>query len=164
MIRNNLALFAHTVWTAEASRNTETGIKASRIWEIWLGMRCLAAAADGCHTWPKGSMREVSHQSPRSQFPNRRFCRTKNRPIPMFRLLGTLPKDKRHDLFNPGHVPPRNDVIKDHRLVRPLPGTGEISALNRRLRSVPDTEPAGANQRVREKVPVSMGPSHTQVV
>ncbi len=33
--------------------------------------------------------------------------------IPMFRLLGTPLKDKRHALFDTGHVPPRNDLIKE---------------------------------------------------
>ena len=33
--------------------------------------------------------------------------------IPLFRLLGTSPKDKRHVLFDAGHVPPRNEVIKE---------------------------------------------------
>jgi serine/threonine protein kinase/dienelactone hydrolase len=33
--------------------------------------------------------------------------------IPMFRLLGTSPKDKRHALFDTGHIPPRNETIKE---------------------------------------------------
>lgn len=33
--------------------------------------------------------------------------------IPMFRLLGTPAKDKRHALFDTGHVPPRNQFIKE---------------------------------------------------
>jgi len=33
--------------------------------------------------------------------------------IPMFRLLGTPPKDKRHALFDTGHIPPRNEMIKE---------------------------------------------------
>jgi eukaryotic-like serine/threonine-protein kinase len=33
--------------------------------------------------------------------------------IPMFRLLGTPPKDKRHALFNVGHLMERNDLIKE---------------------------------------------------
>ena len=32
---------------------------------------------------------------------------------PMFRLLGTAEKDKRHLLFDSGHIPPRNDVIRE---------------------------------------------------
>ena len=32
---------------------------------------------------------------------------------PMFRALGTPEKDKRHVLFDSGHVPPRNDVIRE---------------------------------------------------
>lgn len=32
---------------------------------------------------------------------------------PMFRLLGTPEKDKRYLLFDSGHVPPRNDVIRE---------------------------------------------------
>jgi len=31
----------------------------------------------------------------------------------MFRLLGTPEKDKRHALFDSGHVPPRNDIIRE---------------------------------------------------
>jgi dipeptidyl aminopeptidase/acylaminoacyl peptidase len=33
--------------------------------------------------------------------------------VPLFRLLGTSPRDKRHALFDSGHVPPRNDIIKE---------------------------------------------------
>jgi eukaryotic-like serine/threonine-protein kinase len=33
--------------------------------------------------------------------------------IPMFRLLGTPLKDKRHALFDVGHLPARNDIIKE---------------------------------------------------
>ena len=33
--------------------------------------------------------------------------------IPLFRLLGTPPKDKRHALFDTGHIPPRNEIIKE---------------------------------------------------
>jgi cephalosporin-C deacetylase-like acetyl esterase len=33
--------------------------------------------------------------------------------IPMFRVLGTPQKDKRHALFDTGHVPPRNQFIKE---------------------------------------------------
>jgi serine/threonine protein kinase/pimeloyl-ACP methyl ester carboxylesterase len=32
---------------------------------------------------------------------------------PMFRLLGTPEKDKRYALFDSGHVPPRNDIIRE---------------------------------------------------
>ena len=32
---------------------------------------------------------------------------------PLFRWLGTLPKDKRNALFDTGHVPPRNEIIKE---------------------------------------------------
>jgi len=32
---------------------------------------------------------------------------------PMFRLLGTREQDKRYALFDSGHVPPRNDVIRE---------------------------------------------------
>jgi pimeloyl-ACP methyl ester carboxylesterase len=32
---------------------------------------------------------------------------------PMFRSLGTPEKDKRHVLFDSGHVPPRNDIIRE---------------------------------------------------
>ena len=32
---------------------------------------------------------------------------------PLFRWLGTLPKDKRNALFDTGHVPPRNETIKE---------------------------------------------------
>ena len=32
---------------------------------------------------------------------------------PMFRWLGTPEKDKRHTLFDSGHVPPRNDIIRE---------------------------------------------------
>jgi dipeptidyl aminopeptidase/acylaminoacyl peptidase len=32
---------------------------------------------------------------------------------PMFRWLGTAEKDKRHLLFDSGHIPPRNDVIRE---------------------------------------------------
>jgi eukaryotic-like serine/threonine-protein kinase len=32
---------------------------------------------------------------------------------PMFRLLGTPEKDKRYLLFDSGHVPPRNDIIRE---------------------------------------------------
>jgi eukaryotic-like serine/threonine-protein kinase len=31
---------------------------------------------------------------------------------PMFRLLGTPEKDKRHLLFDSGHIPPRNEIIR----------------------------------------------------
>jgi len=31
----------------------------------------------------------------------------------MFRLLGTPQADKRHLLFDSGHVPPRNDMIRE---------------------------------------------------
>jgi predicted esterase len=33
--------------------------------------------------------------------------------LPMFRLLGTLQRDKRHVLFETGHVPPRTEFIKE---------------------------------------------------
>lgn len=33
--------------------------------------------------------------------------------LPLFRLLGAAPKDKRHVLFESGHGPPRNEVIKE---------------------------------------------------
>ncbi len=33
--------------------------------------------------------------------------------IPLFRLLGTSLKDKRHALFDTGHLPARNDIIKE---------------------------------------------------
>ena len=33
--------------------------------------------------------------------------------MPLFRLLGTPPKDKRNALFDTGHVPPRNEIIKE---------------------------------------------------
>jgi eukaryotic-like serine/threonine-protein kinase len=33
--------------------------------------------------------------------------------IPMFRLLSTPLKDKRHALFDVGHLPARNDIIKE---------------------------------------------------
>ncbi|MGA7926698.1 MAG: protein kinase [Candidatus Sulfotelmatobacter sp.] len=33
--------------------------------------------------------------------------------LPLFRLLGTPPKDKRNALFDTGHVPPRNEIIKE---------------------------------------------------
>jgi eukaryotic-like serine/threonine-protein kinase len=33
--------------------------------------------------------------------------------IPLFRFLGTSPKDKRHALFDSGHVPPRTEIIKE---------------------------------------------------
>ncbi len=33
--------------------------------------------------------------------------------MPLFRLLGTPPKDKRNALFDSGHVPPRNEIIKE---------------------------------------------------
>ena len=32
--------------------------------------------------------------------------------IPMFRLLGTPLKDKRHALFDVGHLPARNDIME----------------------------------------------------
>ena len=32
---------------------------------------------------------------------------------PMFRLLGTSEKDKRYVLVDSGHVPPRNDIIRE---------------------------------------------------
>ncbi len=32
---------------------------------------------------------------------------------PMFRLLGTPEKDKRYVLVDSGHVPPRNDIIRE---------------------------------------------------
>jgi len=32
---------------------------------------------------------------------------------PMFRLLGAKEQDKRYALFDSGHVPPRNDVIRE---------------------------------------------------
>jgi len=33
--------------------------------------------------------------------------------LPMFRLLGTPLNDKRHALFDVGHLPARNDIIKE---------------------------------------------------
>jgi formylglycine-generating enzyme required for sulfatase activity/tRNA A-37 threonylcarbamoyl transferase component Bud32/dienelactone hydrolase len=33
--------------------------------------------------------------------------------LPLFRLLGTPQKDKRHALFDTGHLPPRNDIIME---------------------------------------------------
>jgi eukaryotic-like serine/threonine-protein kinase len=33
--------------------------------------------------------------------------------VPMFRLLGTPPQDKRHIVFDSGHVPPKNSIIKE---------------------------------------------------
>ena len=33
--------------------------------------------------------------------------------LPMFRFLGTPQKDKRHVLFDTGHVPPRNAIVKE---------------------------------------------------
>jgi len=33
--------------------------------------------------------------------------------LPMFRFLGTPQKDKRHVLFDTGHVPPRNGIVKE---------------------------------------------------
>jgi len=33
--------------------------------------------------------------------------------MPLFRLFGTPPKDKRNALFDSGHVPPRNEIIKE---------------------------------------------------
>jgi hypothetical protein len=33
--------------------------------------------------------------------------------VPLFRMLGTSRRDKRHALFDSGHVPPRNDIIKE---------------------------------------------------
>jgi len=33
--------------------------------------------------------------------------------LPLFRRLGTPPKDKRSALFDAGHVPPRNEMIKE---------------------------------------------------
>jgi len=33
--------------------------------------------------------------------------------LPMFRLLGTKEQDKRHALFDGGHLPPRNDIIRE---------------------------------------------------
>jgi eukaryotic-like serine/threonine-protein kinase len=33
--------------------------------------------------------------------------------VSLFRLLGTSPKDKRHALFDSGHIPPRTEIIKE---------------------------------------------------
>ena len=33
--------------------------------------------------------------------------------MPMFRLLSTPPKDKRQALFDTGHIPPRNEYVKE---------------------------------------------------
>jgi len=33
--------------------------------------------------------------------------------LPLLRLLGTPAKDKRNALFDTGHVPPRNGIIKE---------------------------------------------------
>ena len=33
--------------------------------------------------------------------------------LPLFRLLGTPAKDKRHVVFESGHAPPRRDVIRE---------------------------------------------------
>jgi hypothetical protein len=33
--------------------------------------------------------------------------------LPLFRLLATPSKDKRHALFDAGHLPDRNDIIKE---------------------------------------------------
>jgi hypothetical protein len=32
---------------------------------------------------------------------------------PLFRFLGTKEPDKRYALFDSGHVPPRNDIIRE---------------------------------------------------
>jgi eukaryotic-like serine/threonine-protein kinase len=32
---------------------------------------------------------------------------------PMFRLLGTRGTDRRHAMFDAGHIPPRNDIIRE---------------------------------------------------
>jgi hypothetical protein len=33
--------------------------------------------------------------------------------LPLFRLLGTPARDKRHALFDAGHLPDRNDIIRE---------------------------------------------------
>ena len=33
--------------------------------------------------------------------------------LPMFRLLGTPPDDKRQVILESGHVPPRNELVKE---------------------------------------------------
>ena len=41
------------------------------------------------------------------------FFPTETSQKPMFSLLGTPPKDKRHVVFEAGHVPPNDLMIKE---------------------------------------------------
>jgi eukaryotic-like serine/threonine-protein kinase len=41
------------------------------------------------------------------------FCPLESSQNPMFRFLGTPQKDKRHAVFDAGHVPPHDDLIKE---------------------------------------------------
>ena len=95
----------------------------------WLGpvmlalesrFRAAVLLSGGFDTQPRPPEIEAINFAPRVKVPvlmlNGRYdfvFPLESSQVPMFQLLGTPQQDKRHILFESGHVPPRNSVIKE---------------------------------------------------